>query len=106
LTDLTGKHAPGAVTWNDELEEAFECLRQKLCSPPVLSIPNIGKPYCVHTDASGFAVAAAIGQLDATGNERPIAFASRKLSGPQLGWATIEKEAYAIIWALNRFRNI
>jgi len=45
---------------NDELEKAFECLRQKLCSPPVLSIPNIGKPYCVHTDASGFAVAAAI----------------------------------------------
>ena len=60
LTDLTGKHAPGAVTWNDELEEAFECLRQKLCSPPVLSIPNIGKPYCVHTDASGFAVAALV----------------------------------------------
>ena len=85
---------------NDELEKAFECLRQKLCSPPVLSIPNIEKPYCVHTDASGFAVAAAIGQLDATGKKRPIAFASRKLSGPQLGWA------YAIIWALNRFRNI
>ena len=29
LTDLTGKQAPGAVTWNDELEEAFECLRQR-----------------------------------------------------------------------------
>jgi len=28
------------------------------------------------------------------------------LSGSQLGWAVIEKEAYAIIWALNRFWEI
>jgi len=35
-----------------------------------------------------------------------IAIASLKLSGSQLGWAIIEKEAFAIIWALNRFRDI
>ena len=35
-----------------------------------------------------------------------MAFASQKLSGPQTAWATIEKEAYAVIWALNRFRDI
>ena len=35
LTDLTDKHASGSVIWDDELEEAFECLRQKLCSPPL-----------------------------------------------------------------------
>ena len=38
--------------------------------------------------------------------ERPIAFASQKLTGSQLNWAIIEKEAFAIIWALDRFRNI
>jgi len=38
--------------------------------------------------------------------ESPVAFASQKLSGSQLGWAIIEKEAHAIIWALNRFRDI
>jgi len=38
--------------------------------------------------------------------ERPITFASQKLSGSQLGSAIIEKEAYAIIWVLNRFREI
>jgi len=63
----------------------------------LLSIPDIGKPYQVHTDASGFAVAAAIGQLDGLGKEWPVAFASQKLAGSQLGWSTIEKEAYAII---------
>lgn len=106
LTDLTGKNAPSTVVWADAEERAFVRLRQRLCSPPVLSLPDIGKPYHLHTDASGFAVAAALGQLDDQGKERPIAFASQKLTGSQLNWAIIEKEAYAIIWALNRFRNI
>lgn len=60
----------------------------------------------IHTDASCFAVAAALDQLDDEGKERPIAFASQKLTGSQFGWVIIEKEANAIIWALNRFRNI
>ena len=60
----------------------------------------------MHTDASGSAVAAALGQVHDGKVERPVAFASQKLSGSQLGWAIIEKEAYAIIWALNRFRDI
>ena len=60
----------------------------------------------MHTDASGSSAAAALGQLDKKGLERPIAFASLKLSGSQLGWAIIEKEAFAIISALNRFRDI
>ena len=38
--------------------------------------------------------------------EQPLAFASQKLSGPQTALATIEREAYAVIWALNRFRDI
>ena len=49
---------------------------------------------------------ATLGQTDENGIEQPLAFASQKLSGPQSAWATIEKEAYAIIWALNRFRNV
>jgi len=47
-----------------------------------------------------------LGQLDEAGVEQPLAFASQKLSGPQTAWATIEREAYAVIWALNRFRDI
>ena len=44
-------------------------------------------------------------QWDDDGREKSIAFASSKLSGAQLAWAAIEKEAYAIIWSLNKFRT-
>ena len=47
-----------------------------------------------------------LGQLDEAGVEQPLAFASQKFSGPQTAWATIEREAYAVMWALNRFRDI
>jgi len=60
----------------------------------------------MHTDASGSAVAAALGQVYVGKMEHPVAFASQKLSGSQLEWAIIEKEACAIIWALNRFQDI
>jgi len=63
-------------------------------------------PFQMHTDASGKAVGATLGQLDEQGVERPLAFASQKLSDTQMGWSTIEREAYAVICALNRFRDL
>jgi len=59
-----------------------------------------------HSDASGKAVGATLGQLDEQGVEQPLAFASQKLSDTQISWSTIEREAYAVIWALNRFRDL
>jgi len=106
LTDLTNKRIPCAIEWREEHEKAFLTLQKKLCSPTALVLPDIGRPYVMNTDASGSAVAAALGQVHDGKVERPVAFAGQKLSGLQLGWAIIEKEAYAIIWALNRFRNI
>jgi len=77
-------------------------LRSKLRSVHVLRIPRVGEPFVLHTDASGVAVGATLGQLDQEGVEDPLAFASHKLSGPLCAWSTIEREAYAIIWALDK----
>jgi len=81
-------------------------LQGKICSTPVLVLPRIGEPFQLHTDASGYAVAATLGQAQEGKGEHAVAFASQKLSGLQLNRAIIEKEAYAIIWSFNRFRNI
>ena len=61
LTDLTYKRAPCVIEWREEHEKAFLALQKKLCSPPALILPDIGRPYVMHTDASASAVAAALG---------------------------------------------
>ena len=42
-------------------------------------------------------------QINREGCERPLALASQKLTRTQSAWSTIERAAYAIVWALNRF---
>ena len=106
LTDLTGKSSRNVLPWENEQQCAFELLRDKMCSAHVLRIPQLGRLYTRHTDASGSVVGATLGQLDEAGVEQPLVFASQKLSGPQTAWALIERETYAVIWAFNRFRDI
>ena len=70
-----------------------------------MSIADFSKRYLIEVDSSVNTVGAALLQsVEGQGN-RPIAFASQKLTATQKAWSTIEKEAYAAIWALQKFRN-
>jgi len=106
LTDLTSKRTPNVLEWGEEQESAFQGLKGRLCDSHVLRIPLLGVPFSLHTDASGIAVGATLGQKDASGVEHPLAFISQKLTETQCRWSTIEREAYAIVWALGRFRDL
>jgi len=79
LTDLTSKKVPNQLPWEECHQQAYELLRSKLRSVHVLRIPRVGEPFLLHTDASGVAVGATLGQLDKEGVEHPLAFASHKL---------------------------
>jgi hypothetical protein len=106
LTDLTGKRTPDRIPFGSREREAFNGLKHLLCeaaSKP-LSIIDLTKQFSLFVDSSNYAVGAALTQPDATGNERPIAFASSKLSETQQRWATVEKEAYAALWALQKYK--
>ena len=65
----------------------------------------MGEPLGIYCDASHIAVGSHVVQWDSDVKEIPISFTSSKLSGAQLSWAAVEKEAYAVIWALNKFRT-
>lgn len=86
--------------WNQACENGFEDLKRAVSNPPVLAFPDFNETFVVHTDASNIAVAAVLSQL-----ERPIQFASKTLNNAQKNYSTIEKELYAIIYALEIFRH-
>ncbi|GFW11785.1 retrovirus-related Pol polyprotein from transposon 17.6 [Trichonephila clavipes] len=103
LTELTRNRVPNIIPWNEVAEQAFTKLKAQLVKAPSLYTPDLSKPYQLYTDASATAIGACLSQNDEKGKENPIAFFSKKLTETQTRWATIEREAYAVIEALKRF---
>ena len=102
LVKLTHKHA--RFVWGRVEHEAWETLRDLLVSDRVMAYPQLNKPYKLYTDACDYSVGGILVQEDENGVERPIQYFSKQLSGAALNWATIEKEAYAVVYALNKLR--
>lgn len=92
--------------WPNEHDEAFETIKSILLSDRVLKLPDFSGLYKfeLQTDASDIGIGAVLSQKDEHDNERVIQFASRTLSKQEQKWHTQEKEALAIVWAIECFR--
>ena len=101
LTEHTKKNQP--FVWGEEQQTAFNTLKQALVEAPILAHADPSRPYLLYTDASNQAVGAILVQEDDEKVERVIAYLSHKLSGAQLCWPTIEKEAFRVVYALKKF---
>lgn len=88
--------------WDDDAEAAFLDLKSRLASRPILRPPDFSRPFCVAVDASDVAVGACLFQV-IDGIEHPVAFYSKKLNPHQKNYATVEKEALALILATRTF---
>ena len=97
------------VVWDTDSIAAFEALKKELLENVVLDIADPSKPYVLETDASDYAVGAVLSQYNDNQELRPVAFFSRKLQGSpgkgQMGWSIREKETYAIVLVLLKFRS-
>uniref|UniRef100_A0A8C5WIF9 ribonuclease H n=1 Tax=Leptobrachium leishanense TaxID=445787 RepID=A0A8C5WIF9_9ANUR len=104
LTDLTKKSLPRQVLWSPECEQAFRQLKAALTQAPLLAAPNYNKRFIVHTDASMFGLGAVLSQVGDDGGDHPVAFISRKLLPREVGYAAVEKECLALVWALRKLQ--
>ena len=89
--------------WNQSCQNSFESLKEQLISSPILGFPDTDKDYLLYTDASDVGIGAVLTQNDEDGTERVISFASKAFSGSEKNWTTTEKEAFAVVWALQYF---
>jgi len=91
--------------WNAEQEEAFCRLKAAMTQAPVLVHFDTAKEAEIHPDASNFAIGTVVLQRDSENRERVVAYASRRLSGPECRYTTTEREALAIIYSCEKFRH-
>jgi hypothetical protein len=94
---------PTKVTITPEFKEAFEELKNKLRSYPILRFPDFNKPFVLETDASIIRVAAALMQ-DIDGKRVLISCAGKTLTTAQKNYSPVELEALAVIWGIGYYR--
>ena len=92
--------------WSPDAQSAFDTLKSKFTSAPVLIHPNRDLPFIVETDSSNFAIGAILSQVSPDDNlVHPVAFFSRSLNGAERNYPIYDKELLAIISALENWRH-
>ena len=101
LTALTRKNKE--FNWSRECQDALDQLKEILAKRPLLYHVNIAQPYILYTDASDVAVGATLVQEDEEG-EHVVYYLSSALTPTQSRWPIIEREAWAIIFAIRKLK--
>lgn len=83
--------------WGADQTTAFETLKHKLRTSPVLALPDFDQAFTIEADACGVGIGAVLMQ-----GGRPIAFFSKALGPKAAGQSIYEKEAMAILEALKK----
>jgi hypothetical protein len=75
LSQVTKGGAKEKLFWSESQQKAFTELKHRLCSAPVLTLPDLQQPFEIETDASDYAIGAVLTQQG-----HPVAYHSETLS--------------------------
>jgi hypothetical protein len=94
LIQLTRGGGKEKFVWGMSQKQAFDDLKQRLCSFPVISLPYLQHPFEIETDSSDYVVGIVLTQHD-----HPMAYHSETLSCDVRKYLTYDKEMYSIVQA-------
>ncbi|GKB04159.1 putative reverse transcriptase domain-containing protein [Tanacetum coccineum] len=86
--------------WSEKAKAAFQLLKEKLCSAPILALPEGSENFVVYCDASRKGLGAVLMQ-----REKFIAYASRQLKIYEKNYTTHDLELGAVVFALKMWRH-
>nr|GFA52242.1 putative reverse transcriptase domain-containing protein [Tanacetum cinerariifolium] len=98
MTKLTQKAFK--FDWGEKEENAFQLIKQKLCSAPILALPEGSEDFVVYCDASHKGLGAVLMQ-----REKVITYASRQLKVNQRNYTTHDLELGSVVFALKLWRH-
>ena len=84
---------------------AFEGLKSRVISPPILSLPQYGRPYMIDTDASAYQLGCTLLQEHEGANDwRPVGYWSYLLKDSERNYSATDRECFAVVWAVRTLR--
>ena len=103
LTNLTRNDV--SFEWSSACQEAFELLKKKLTTPPVLVNYMPYQPHVLVTDASKEYVGAVLHQIQPDSSVRPLGYFSKKLNKAEGKYHITDQEALAVVLACRNFHH-
>ena len=98
MTRLTWKGV--TVEWNDLCEKAFQELKRRRTSSPILIVQEQGQRYMVYCDASKDGLGCVLMQ-----SEKVVAYGSIQLKNHEYNYPTHDLDLMAIVFALKIWRH-
>ncbi|GJT68191.1 putative reverse transcriptase domain-containing protein [Tanacetum coccineum] len=98
MTKLTQKGVK--FDWGEKEENAFQLIKQKLCSAPILDLPEGSEDFVIYCDVSHKGLGAVLMQ-----RENVIAYASRQLTIHEKNYTTHDLELGLVVFALKIWRH-
>ena len=102
LIQLTEKDRP--FTWGEVEESAFQTLKERLGSAPVLAHPRAEGQFILDTDASDEGIGAVLSQVQ-DGEERVICFGSKRLSKTERNYCITRRELLAVVTFVLQYKH-
>ena len=84
--------------WGDAEQKAFETLRDRLITSPIVAFPDFDEEFLIFTDASNYGVRGVLSQMQDDKEVVNIAYSSRHLNTAERNYSAIEREALAIVY--------
>lgn len=93
-----------AWNWTQECEQALKTLKNALVNAPILTCPNFNLQFIIQCDASSYGLGAVLLQRKPAGTENVICYISRSLTRSERNYCTTEREALAVVFAIEKLR--
>ena len=102
LTELTRDNVE--FNWGKDQQSAFDEIKQRLTTQPILCHYNPSLPLELRTDACGYGLGAILLHVFNDGTKHVITYASRLMNKAEKNYSISEQECLAIVWAIDKFK--
>ncbi|XP_058202819.1 uncharacterized protein LOC131317278 [Rhododendron vialii] len=90
--------------WDDKCQQAFEAVRSYLQNPPVLMPPVQEKPLILYLSITS-AMGSMLAQEREDRIEKAIYYISKRMTGCEEHYMSLEKTCWALVWATKKLRH-
>ena len=94
LSQVTKGSDESKFVWSESQQKAFEALKHRLCSTPIVSLPDLQQPFEIEIDSSNYVIRVVLTQ-----HGHLVAYHSETLSDAVFKYPTYDKEMYSIVQA-------